>query len=698
MCGIFGAVIAHGSALARDHEKRKLVERLFDLSASRGKEAAGLALANDHALAVFKEPMPAKEMIRLPEFRALVHQELRRGDAASTLAFIGHSRLVTDGAREVNLNNQPVITSGIVGIHNGIIVNHAQVWAAHREISRALDVDSEVIFALLRANLDRGLGLQAAVAATFGELRGAASIAALLTDRDQLVLATNNGSLYHRGGAGSGSFVFASENFILRSYLDGTRLGDEVGRGDGVHVQPGEGVLIDLKTLAVTPFAFAAPAATVEPARATPRRIEDRSPELERPRGISLRSPDLGRLASQFPYTSTTYTLRRCTRCVLPDTMPFIEFDADGVCSYCHNHRPLKMRGRDALEEIVGPHRRKDGRPDCVLGISGGRDSMYGLHYVKTVLKMNPVAFTYDWGMVTDLARRNVSRICGKLGIEHILVSADIDRKRHYIRQNVEAWLRRPSLGTVPLFMAGDKAYFHHLNKVRAQVGTPLGILCENLLERTDFKSGFSGVRPEIVDDVRAYTLKVGGKLRMLGFYVAEFLRNPAYLNSSLVDSALAYYYFYIIKRSYTNLYGYVPWVEDVVNKTLIEEYDFELSPDTSSTWRIGDGTAAFYNYIYHTIAGFSEHDTLRSNQVREGVITRDEALARIDRENQPRFASIQWYLDVLHIERPLEEVVEIINQVPRLYRTIPDVRGTVDVEVPAVAPERRSASAVRAV
>ena len=80
---------------------------------------------------------------------------------------------------------------------------------------------------------------------------------------------------------------------------------------------------------------------------------------------------------------------------------------------------------------------------NLLVGVSGGRDSIYGLHYIKTVLGLNPVAYTYDWGMVTDLARRNVSRICGKLGIEHILVSADIPQKREYIRKNVDAWLAR---------------------------------------------------------------------------------------------------------------------------------------------------------------------------------------------------------------------------------------------------------------
>ena len=72
---------------------------------------------------------------------------------------------------------------------------------------------------------------------------------------------------------------------------------------------------------------------------------------------------------------------------------------------------------------------------------------------------MNPVAYTYDWGMVTDLARRNQARLCSQLGVEHIWVSADIKQKRRNVRKNVEAWLKRPELGMVPLFMAGDKQF-----------------------------------------------------------------------------------------------------------------------------------------------------------------------------------------------------------------------------------------------
>ena len=92
------------------------------------------------------------------------------------------------------------------------------------------------------------------------------------------------------------------------------------------------------------------------------------------------------------------------------------------------------------------------------------------LHYVAKVLGMKPIAYTYDWGMVTDLARRNISRMCGELGVEHILISADIRKKRENIRKNVSAWLRKPDLGTIPLFMAGDKQFFYYANLLRKQM------------------------------------------------------------------------------------------------------------------------------------------------------------------------------------------------------------------------------------
>ena len=111
-------------------------------------------------------------------------------------------------------------------------------------------------------------------------------------------------------------------------------------------------------------------------------------------------------------------------------------------------------------------------------------------------------------------------------------------------------------------------------------------------------------------------------------------------------------------------------WDENLIEKTLIDEYNWELASDTSTTWRIGDGTAGFYNYIYYTIAGFSEHDTFRSNQVREGVITRSKALELVEEENKPRYENIAEYLEMLDLD--FKTVIDRINSVPRLWHQNP--------------------------
>ena len=682
MCGIFGLALQDRKALPANLAAAT-VKKLAVLSQSRGKEASGLATSSNGTINVLKSIGPASELVKSRECRQLL-TDATAAAADEPVAIIGHSRLVTTGTLYSADNNQPVVSESTVGIHNGIVVNHDELWPRFPAIKRHYQVDTEIILALIRSFHAKHGCLAEATRLTFAQIEGSASIAVLFADLDVLILATNNGSLYTSGDATGNITVFASEENILRRLLNWRDLrGGPLDRPIK-HVMAGQGICVDLATGKVDMFPLA-PDATSSQVTAKPRQSA---------RSIYVRSVDpidhgtrsayegvgstgapsaermrtLEAVKKRFPHDSSWQdSLRRCTRCVLPATMPFIEFDEDGVCNFCHNYAPRTFRPEAELREIVDRHRRADDRPDCVVGISGGRDSLYSLHYVKTVLKMNPIAYTYDWGMVTDLARRNISRICATLGVEHLLVSANIPRKRAFIRKNVTAWLRKPDLGMIPLFMAGDKQYFYYLYKVKKQVGLELAILGENMLERTDFKTGFANVKPYNRDTKHAYTLPLADRARVALYYIGSCIRNPAYINISLLDSAFAFGSYYIIERAYTNLYNYVRWAEDVVVPTLINQYNFELAEDTVSSWRIGDGTAAFYNYIYYTVAGFSENDTFRSNQVREGIITRDEALQRIAMENRPRYESIQWYLMTIGLDDKMERVFDTINNTPRL-------------------------------
>ena len=61
------------------------------------------------------------------------------------------------------------------------------------------------------------------------------------------------------------------------------------------------------------------------------------------------------------------------------------------------------------------------------------------------------------------------------------------------------------------------------------------------------------------------------------------------------------------------------------------------------------------------TACGFSEFDTFRSNQIREGQITRDKALEYILVENRPRAESLRWYLDTIDLD--FNETIERVNE-----------------------------------
>jgi glucosamine--fructose-6-phosphate aminotransferase (isomerizing) len=643
MCGIFG-ILCTPDARLDGATGRALVVALLRASETRGREAVGLAVHDGTQINVLKQGGSVADFLKNPRLGGLLSSAFAQRDGAVNghrrpLAITGHSRLVTNGFQSNQDNNQPVITPGAVALHNGIVVNDRALIALHPSLSVRGDVDSEVLAALLRSELDRSGDLVAATRATFAEIEGSASIAMLFDDRDQVLLATNTGSLFQLADPATGVVVFASERFILQKMLDER----SVSGGTIEQLPAGRGMVLQLQDLARHTFSLAG-----EPA-----------PPSVPPASTHGRVPIVN-------HSSNAGSLRRCTRCILPETYPFVAFDNDGVCFYCRTWKKIEVTGEEALRSAVEPYRSKDGSPDVIVAFSGGRDSSYGLHYVKKVLGMNPVAFTYDWGLVTDLARRNQARICGKLGVEHILRAADITSKRRYVRKNVEAWLRKPELGMVTLFMAGDKEFYSYARALRKETGIKLVIFCTgNMIEDAPYKTGLMGIPQDDHGNVLT-KMSLRNKSAMLAYFAKQYAANPSYVNESLKDTWNAFWQTFVIKDDFLYLYKYIRWDEKTIVNTIRSEYNWEIETDTTTTWRIGDGTAAFYNYIYQTIAGFTEDDCMLANMVREGDISRDEAMQRSAEYAIPRWRSIREYAQLIGFSA--EEALQIINAAPKLY------------------------------
>ena len=94
-----------------------------------------------------------------------------------------------------------------------------------------------------------------------------------------------------------------------------------------------------------------------------------------------------GKIIEIKDWPADEQTLKRCVRCILPRTYPFIDFDKNGICNYCRDYVAPNLLWEVALEREFEKHRSSDGSPDCLVAFSGGRDSSYGLHLLKKQYK-----------------------------------------------------------------------------------------------------------------------------------------------------------------------------------------------------------------------------------------------------------------------------------------------------------------------
>ncbi len=603
MCGIFGIV-------SDEFVDEKHLLTLARHAMQRGKDSSGMLFSTD-----------GKYQINRADYDIL--RLLRESNVAKTKMFMGHSRLITNGLSD----NQPVVRDHLILIHNGIIVNEQEVWS-QIDISRKFEIDSEAIIGTVLSHIDDSVEVDDVASKALTLCKGTISAVLAIPSHGKLLLFSNNGSLY--SGDFKNANYFSSERYPLEKI-----------KCQNIQQIHKTAKIIDIPI-------------------SDEINIYD-----ERTRTYDLIPSFKNSLAEEKSLRFRTHDLRRCTKCVLPESMPFIFFDTNGVCNYCNNYKPRnKPKPKDELMRLVEPYRRAKGA-ECIIPFSGGRDSSWGLHLVMTELKLKPVTYTYDWGMVTDLGRRNISRMCSILGVENIIIADNIERKRQNIALNLKAWLKSPNLGMISILTAGDKHFFRHIETVKKQTGISLNLWGVNPLEVTHFKAGFLGVPPDF-EEKRVY---MHGFSKQINYQLLRFrsmLNSIGYFNRSLWDTLSGEYFrSFASKTDYFHIFDYWHWDEKICNETL-KQYEWELAPDTNTTWRIGDGTAAFYNYLYYTVAGFTEHDTFRSNQIREGQLNRDEALNLVLDENRPRYKNIRWYLDSIGMN--YTDTISQINSIQAAY------------------------------
>ena len=125
-----------------------------------------------------------------------------------------------------------------------------------------------------------------------------------------------------------------------------------------------------------------------------------------------------------------------------------VRLDAQGVCNHCHLHDkldrlyPLNEQGQQQLLKIVEKIKRsgRGKKYDCIVGVSGGRDTTYCLYMTKK-LGLRPLAVHFDNGWDSQIAKTNLARVLDALDVDLHTVVADWEESRDLTNCTIRASL-----------------------------------------------------------------------------------------------------------------------------------------------------------------------------------------------------------------------------------------------------------------
>ena len=119
--------------------------------------------------------------------------------------------------------------------------------------------------------------------------------------------------------------------------------------------------------------------------------------------------------------------MRRCSRCILPETFPGIAFNRDGVCNHCARFKedalPAEKQAKYEKKFLELIHaQRAESSYDLIMAYSGGKDSTYTLDLFVNKYKLKVIALTFDNSFISMQSFENIRTICATLGVDHYTI------------------------------------------------------------------------------------------------------------------------------------------------------------------------------------------------------------------------------------------------------------------------------------
>lgn len=359
--------------------------------------------------------------------------------------------------------------------------------------------------------------------------------------------------------------------------------------------------------------------------------------------------------------------LTYCTRCCIPETQEGVNFDDFGICRACRSseqkiHIDWTKREKK-LREILEEAKKKAGNNyDCIIPISGGKDSTYQLHVLTKEYGMKPLAVTFSHNWWSESGWYNLQNSLEKFNVDHVAFTPNRALINKLVKKSVEGigdtnWHDHAGVGAFPL-------------QVAVKWNIPLLIWGESIAE----SSGRATYDDPIHTFDRDYFLKVSAKLaprEMMGDGVTERDLYPFEVPS--VED---------IER--TGVWGlhlgdYIFWDDERQTEFLSSQYQWKQT-EMENTYKryksVEDIMSGMHDFTCYLKRGFGRATMQASVDVRNGLLTREEGFELIRRHDTERPEALDYYLRVSGTTE--EEFYKAIEG-----RRVPKMQG-VDIPVHA--------------
>ena len=342
----------------------------------------------------------------------------------------------------------------------------------------------------------------------------------------------------------------------------------------------------------------------------------------------------------------------RCSKCVLSDNTPHIVFDKDGVCNYCHTYEKFSYKGESELLQTLDAFRRPDSKYDCLVGLSGGRDSSYLLLRLVKDYGMKVLAVNYENPFTVPQAKANIENALKALNVDIVRFGDRNNLHKRTFRNTVTAWFKRPSPALIPMACIGCKPAWVEMYRIAKKHDIHCMASGGNPFEVISFKREMVGISRD--EDPRRAFFKYIYSLR-------EILKNSAYFSPSIILALMKAFLFgnpYSIgirlfwpDITWVELFNYVEWDEQEILSRIKSELDWDSPPELKSSWRFDCRVKHLVDFMYMKTLNMTDKDDFYAKMVREGLMTREDALQRLQNENRLYFDEIRLLLDQAGIQ-----------------------------------------------